>query len=299
MRAAAALFALLCLAQAPPPGRPDELPPEPPVATLSYLPRGDRMTVPVTVAGQPGFRFVVDTGAQRSVLAREVAAKLELSPGRPVRLISMSGINTVPTARVPVLAAGPLGGHSLEAPLLAAADLDADGMLGVDALQGYALNIDFGKRTMAVRRANARRTPITSGEYEVVVVAKSRFGQLVVTDAFYRGQRVRVVIDTGSAASMGNEALRKLVTKRQTVTPVRMRDVVGAWVDADYTQIESVSIGEVVFQNLPIAFAEVQPFRSFALTDRPAILLGMDALSLFHRVDIDFANRRIRFVRSR
>lgn len=295
MRAAAAL-ALLCAAQAPPPA---ELPPEPPVATLVYLPRENRMTVPVTIAGQPGFRFVVDTGAQRSVLAREVADRLALAPGRPVRLVSMSGINRVPTAQVPALAAGPLEGRALEAPLLAAADLDADGMLGVDALQGHALTIDFARQIMTVRRAAERRALIARYENEVVVIAKSRFGQLVVTDAYYRGHRVRVVIDTGSAVSMGNAALRKLVTRRQDVKPVRMRDVVGAWVHADYTQIEAVSVGGVTFQNLPVAFAEVQPFRSFGLTDRPAILLGMDALALFRRVEIDFANRRVRFVRGR
>ena len=33
---------------------------------------------------------------------------------------------------------------------------------------------------------------------------------------------------------------------------------------------------------------------SSSLTDRPAILLGMDALRLFDRVSVDFANRRVR-----
>ena len=183
--------------------------------------------------------------------------------------------------------------------MLAAADLDADGMLGVDALQGHALAVDFTRRTMAVRSASKRRPPLAVDEDEVVVTARSRFGQLVVTEAFYRGQRVRVVIDTGSPVSMGNAALRRLVVRRQATTPISMRDVIGGEVRADYTQIAAVSVGEVTFQNLPIAFAEVEPFRTFRLTEQPAILLGMDALALFRRVEIDFANRRIRFVRER
>ena len=50
----------------------------------------------------------------------------------------------------------------------------------------------------------------------------------------------------------------------------------------------------MVFENLPIAFIDVKPFEKFGLTDRPAVLLGMDALRLFRRVDIDFANREVR-----
>jgi hypothetical protein len=64
---------------------------------------------------------------------------------------------------------------------------------------------------------------------------------------------------------------------------------------ADYTQIERLDIGGVGFNNLPIAFADVAPFRKFGLTKVPALMLGMDALRLFRRVDVDFANREVRF----
>jgi hypothetical protein len=45
-----------------------------------------------------------------------------------------------------------------------------------------------------------------------------------------------------------------------------------------------------------VAFADVHPFRKLGLTDRPALLLGMDAMQAFDQVSIDFANRRVRFV---
>jgi hypothetical protein len=47
---------------------------------------------------------------------------------------------------------------------------------------------------------------------------------------------------------------------------------------------------------MPIAFADVAPFRKLDLLNRPALLLGMDAMKLFDRVSVDFANRRVRLL---
>ena len=119
---------------------------------------------------------------------------------------------------------------------------------------------------------------------------------MVVTDARYRGQTVRVILDTGSVVSMGNFALRKRLLRADAGRnkPIELISVTGDTLQAGYTQIGRVSLGEIAFDNLPIAFADAAPFEKFGLTDRPAILLGMDALRLFRRVDIDFVNREVR-----
>ena len=39
------------------------------------------MTVPVEIGGAGPYRFVVDTGAERTVISRELARELELEPG--------------------------------------------------------------------------------------------------------------------------------------------------------------------------------------------------------------------------
>jgi hypothetical protein len=44
-----------------------------------------------------------------------------------------------------------------------------------------------------------------------------------------------------------------------------------------------------------MAFAEVPPFKMFALSDRPALLLGTDLLEKFRRVSLDFKARKARF----
>lgn len=267
---------------------------------LAFAAVAERMTVPVSIADAGPFPFIIDTGAQRTVISRELASTLGLSPGRDVRLTAMTGISTARTVVIPAVRVGTLGSTRIEAPALEARNLGAPGMLGLDSLQGHALAIDFERRVMAVTSAQRRPARATGEPGEIVVRAKSLLGQLVVTDAFYNNMRVRVVLDTGSAVSIGNDALRRRVAKRGALRePVVLTSVTGDTLTAPYTSIGQVRLGGATIDRLPIAFSEVPPFRQLGLSDRPAILLGMDALQLFRRIDIDFANHRIRLLAPR
>jgi predicted aspartyl protease len=274
-------------ADPPPPGT---APPE----QLDFATEQDRMTLPVTIGGAGPYAFIVDTGAQRTVISRELATLLKLGPGRRVRMTAMTGTSIVATAIIPLITVGTLGGASIEAPALEAQHLGGHGLLGLDTLQDRALTIDFDRRQMTVAAATKRRQRTRSSTDEIVVTARSVLGQLVVTDAMYRGTRVRVVLDTGSAVTMGNLALKARVGRRRMI-PVSLTSVTGEKLAADYTQIAEVRVGGVTFQNLPVAFADAAPFARFGLQKRPALLLGMDALRMFRRVDIDFPNREVRF----
>ncbi|WP_082515561.1 retroviral-like aspartic protease family protein [Sphingomonas sp. Leaf412] len=256
-----------------------------------------RMTVPVSIAGAGPYAFVVDTGAQRSVISRQLARRLGLPAGRRVRLTAMSGSGEVDTVIIPSLSVSILAGERIEAPALEAQHLGAPGMLGIDTLQGHSLGIDFDRRTMTVAPAVRRDRRRSRAPDEIVIQARSLFGQLVVTDAKVMGKRVRVVLDTGTSVSMGNLALRRLITRRaKGLAPAVFTSVLGGEVVADYVSVPEMQIGSATLRGLPIAFADAAPFRAFGLEDRPAILLGMDALKLFRRVDIDFANRELRLL---
>ncbi|BCA62933.1 hypothetical protein HMP09_2167 [Sphingomonas sp. HMP9] len=268
-----------------------------PDATLLFGDDQTRMTVPVTIAGAGPFPFVVDTGAQRTVIARELAATLGLAPGRTVRVTGMTGSEQVPTVVIPSLKVGVIGSAPIEAPAISAIYLGARGLLGIDTLQAHAVGIDFDTNTMTVTPSRKRRTSDRPAADEIVIRARSLFGQLVVTDAYCNGVRIRVILDTGTSVSMGNAALRRKVMRKMVRSqPVSLTGVTGETVVADYTTIDRVTIGSLTISDLPIAFTAVDapPFRLFGLADRPAVLLGMDVLQLFRRVDIDFANREVR-----
>ncbi len=126
--------------------------------------------------------------------------------------------------------------------------------------------------------------------------AASPFGQLIVTDADYRGTRIRVVIDTGSSLSIGNMAMRRLVGSRGTpLGQIPITSVTGQQVMAELHQVDRFRLGGMQLTHAPMAFGDLEPFRTLGLDDVPAMLLGMDAFRMFRTVDIDFANRHIRF----
>ena len=293
MRGFIALLPLLLASAAPLAGQDPEPPTDAQILGIGTDIPG-RMTVPVTIEGNGPYPFTIDTGAERTVISRELAARLNLMAGRGVRMTAMTGTSTVGTVVVPALSVSTAGKARIEAPLLAGVDLGAPGLLGLDSLQGHAVSIDFDQQRMAVTKSR-RGGLVGSDPADIVVQAKNLHGQLVVTDAFYRGVRVRVVLDTGSVVSMGNLALRAKVARRQSAfQPITLSSVTGDTMTADYAQIGEVSMGAVIFQNLPVAFADAAPFRQLGLNDKPAILLGMDALKQFRRVDIDFASRQVR-----
>jgi predicted aspartyl protease len=257
-----------------------------------------RLTVPVTLGGKGSYNFIIDTGAERTSVSRELAGSLRLTAGVPVMVTSMSGQSQVDTVIIPNLSIKSIGQqHMVIAPAFAARNLGAAGLLGIDTLSSHQVTIDFENGTMAVRESVKRKKNMRSDRDEIVVTAKSLFGQLIVTDAYYGNTRIQVVLDTGSQVTMGNAALRKRIGRRAGKTqPILLTSVTGEQTKADYASIPDIRVGEVAFGSMPIAFAEVAPFERFGLTKRPALLLGMDALRSFRRVDIDFPNRQVRFL---
>jgi predicted aspartyl protease len=278
----------------------DPAPPAPDEQSADYAfkrDRASRMTVPVRIDGRGPYQFVVDTGAQRTVISEELARELNLGEGKSARLHSMSEVADVGTVVIPTLQVNSRTVAGINAPALARFDLGASGLLGVDSLQSQKVLFDFEKQVMTV--SPARRSPQPRDEPGTIVVrARTMLGRLILADARADGQKIWVVIDTGSQVSIGNDALRRrLAGKRRLgpTFPIQLISVTGGKLQGDYTLIKQLHIGGVRVNDMPIAFADAHPFKQLGLTHRPAMLLGMDALQLFDRVSVDFANRRVEF----
>ena len=255
-----------------------------------------RMTVPISIDGKGPFDFLIDTGAERTVISAELARRLALPEGRRTTVHSMTGKGEVATAIIPKLEVSRKSVSGIHAPALKASHIGAAGMLGIDTLQEQRVTFDFARQKMTVVPSRMRET--SRDPNEIVVEARRRFGRLVLVDASLDGERLLVVLDTGSEVTIGNQALRdKLDRKRKMppAVPIDLVSVTGGAFKADYTRVRQIKIGGVMIRDLPVAFAEVHPFKQLELSDRPALLLGMDALRLFTQVSVDFANRKVRF----
>ncbi len=254
-----------------------------------------RMTVPVTISGSGPYPFTIDTGAERTVISQELASMLGLAPGADVRVTDIKGSSNVKTTLIPSLKVSSAGAEQIHAPTFRGYDLGAPGLLGLDSLKGHSLEIDFETNRLKLVPAKARRRGASSSEAEIVIRARSKFRQLIISEASYRGRPIFVILDTGTSVSLGNLAMLELTHKgKMPVVPITITSVTGTKLVAQYAQVRDVQFGAITFRNLPIAFADAAPFAVFGLQKKPALLLGMDALRLFRRVNIDFANREVR-----
>lgn len=76
---------------------------------------------------------------------------------------------------------------------------------------------------------------------------------------------------------------------------VPVTGVTGATVSVELARIDEVQLGPITLRDVPIAFADVPPFKLFGLSNEPALLLGTDILENFRRVSLDFRTRKVRF----
>jgi len=257
----------------------------------------DRMTVPVRLSGAGPYQFLVDTGADRSAVSRQIVARLGLPASGGAELHSLSGISTIGTARLTDVALTRTPERSVDAAVLDSAYIGADGIVGVDLLRSQRVQFDFEKQTMSIVPSE---TPDFAQEPGTIVVrAKRKNGRLVVTDAVANGERLTVVLDTGSQVSIGNEALRRRLMREDLVSiqkSVELESVTGQKITGDYMFVRELSIGGVSLNNLAVVFADAHTFKQLKLDRKPALLLGMNAIRAFKKVSIDFANRKFRVV---
>ena len=257
----------------------------------------DRMTVPVRLSGAGPYQFLVDTGADRTAVSRDIVAKLKLAAAGGAQLHSISGVSSISTARIDAvqLTRTP---ESVDAAVLEKSNMGADGIVGVDLLRSQRVQFDFEKQTMSIVPA---ATPDFGYEPGTIVVrAKRKNGRLVVTDAIANGEHLTVVLDTGSQVSVGNQALRRRLRGGDALIDVDksvvLESVTGQKVLGDYMMVREMTIGGIGLTNLAVVFSDVHTFKQLGLDKQPALLLGMNAIRAFKRVSIDFANKKFRVV---
>jgi len=263
---------------------------------LTYDKRGSLMAVPVTVTGQGPYAFLVDSGAERTVISKELAAQLALVRGKDVRVHSMTEERVFSTALIPLLQFSRRQVTDIHAPALPGANLGAAGILGVDSLRRQRVDFDFAKQTMSITPSRERQ--VETSPNAIVVTARSLYGRLVITDAEIDGQRVMAIIDTGSDISVGSPVLQQRLQKRGRLGPmvrVEATSITGRRFPVDYTRVGRLRVGNLIVTSMPLGFADTHIFRQLKVEDRPVVMLGMDTLSLFAKVSVDFARKEVRF----
>ena len=278
------------------------LPPDPNSPDTDYVPPTSlatiadiykRMTASVRVNGRGPYQFVVDTGANQSVLASELAAQIGLSTGQLEPLHGVAGVQMAATTMADLTIGGRVQ-QNAPLSLLPGAAIGAPGLLGLDRLANQRVTLDFKGRTLRIEASqSAYRNPD-----DRVVKATKRDGQLTLVDADVAGIPVTAFIDSGAQSTIGNRALHtyamNLNPNTRTATTVVL-SATGQTVPAEVAELLRLRIGGLVLPSWPVAFADLHTFQLWRLNDKPAILLGVDILSRFEYVSLDFPRGEVRF----
>jgi hypothetical protein len=265
---------------------------QPPTRISAIMDIYKRMTTSVKVAGAGPYQFVADTGANQSVISTEVAVQLGLLMGPAQPLNGVAGVQLTPTTEASI-EIGPRRKRQATLSVLPQAAIGAPGMLGLDLLDGSQLTLDFSRQTLTID-GDAGRSGMPD---EIHLKAHRRDGQLTLVDADLAGIAVTAFLDSGAQDTIGNMALRELAVTRYPLIPfqaIPIVSVTGQTIDAVFADLPGLRIGGLSVPNWPVAFADLHTFRLWGLVDRPAILIGVDILSRFETVCLDFRRDEVR-----
>ena len=255
------------------------------------------MIAPMTVNGAGPFRFIVDTGANRSAVSHALAERLGLTPSGTGDLHTVHGVTTAPLVTLESLEYGetPMGAGAVpvvQGPVLAG----EHGLLGVDGMRGRRLRMDFQHRCIEIGPADAPmwRRGWTSVQGEL------RFGHLVVIEGRVGRRRVDVLVDTGSDATLANRAFLEQLAPdlrfdRMRAENARGYSVSEAVVLDTRVVIPRFRMGEVQVRNVSAYVGDFHIFRLWQLIDTPALLIGMDVLMQTEAIAIDYGNATVHF----
>lgn len=248
-----------------------------------------RVVAPVMVNGVGPFRFIVDTGANRSVVSETLARQLGLAQQGNGAVHSVYGVSDAPLVSVSQLQYGDVALNPAPLPMLGGNVLAGEqGLLGVDGMSNRRLRMDFERNCIEIIRSDqARRLRGWS-----TISGQMRFGHLVVIRGRINGIHVHLLLDTGSDTSLANVALREALNARQR-RRARTEETIAytagpAVVLENSILIQRMMMGELEVRNVTAYVGDYHIFQLWGLVDEPTLLLGMDVLSQARGIAIDY-----------
>ena len=275
-------------------------------ATLPLQNAGGQITLPVEVNGLTG-RFVLDTGASRSVVTEQAVQRLGLARDEWVgtTMGGVGGIATQPNAdpRSLSLSGIPLTrrtlshDHSLTVGVLPGAQNGAiDGLLGRDYLSSFDLDIDLPNQRLTLYQVSGctgRFLPWT-GNYAAmpitVPMVQPSTGTAIVLPVTLDGKPLRATLDSGASASLvASPGMFKLGLSQADLSGDPADRISGLGrhtLTVHRHQFRSLTVGN---QTIASPVLWVEPLRLSPIVD---MLLGADWLANRH-LWISFATRQL------
>jgi hypothetical protein len=225
-----------------------------------HLVNGNLILVSLT-AGQAGpATFILDTGADTTIIDPSLAGRLSLDPLRPVRQSTLTGVRSVPRGLMAELSAGslPVKGLPVMVQDLASVrriDSHIQGVAGQDFLSHFNYLLDYRRHVVRIEAASeirdildGERVPVELGGNRMIVASE---GQAL------RHASLRLMLDSGASSLV-------LIHKGSQALDVPAFDTVQETTSNGVTslrtgKVHNLTVGSVQFHDLPVALYASDP----------------------------------------
>lgn len=250
-----------------------------------------RIWAPVFINGKGPFRLVLDTGATRSALLPRVARALQIPmQASTMRVHGVTGSSDVSTVDVQQIEVGDLLMKSTRLPIVPDVFGGADGVLGNEALGDKRIFIDFRRDRIEISTSRSERPGVGMSK----IPLKLTRGQLLSFKTNIGSVSTTAVIDTGAQRTIGNQALRTALNRRQR--DWQQEEIIGVTLDVekgDSIPTPPIKFGRATISGVRVTFTDTEIFNHWQLNTEPALLLGMDVLGLLDVLVIDYKTQEL------
>jgi len=263
-------------------------------AAPTRIDRIGRIIAPVMIDGRGPYRFIVDTGANYSTISPQLAAALGLKQTADSSILvnGVTGTAQVPSVPISRLQVGDLVVENTQLPVVWAPLMaGADGILGAAGLTEGRLLVDFAHNRVVLSRSHEARAP----GYFARLPGMRLSGGLVSVEAHVGGVRVDAIIDTGSERTLGNIALQKALFSHHSdsAKPTKVYGATAHIVSGELDVAPTIDFGSVKMAKVTLVFGDLHIFQVWGLTERPALIIGMDVLGTVAGLGIDFHHAEV------
>lgn len=250
-----------------------------------------RIWAPVYINGKGPFRLVLDTGATRSALLPRVARALQIPlQAATMRVHGVTGSSDVSTVAVQQMEVGELLMEATTLPIVPDVFGGADGVLGNEALGDKRIFVDFRRDRIEISRSRSERPGVGMSR----IPLKVQRGQLLSFKTNIGSVPTTAVIDTGAQRTIGNQALRVALNRRQR--DWQQEEIIGVTLDVekgDSIPTPPIKFGKATISGVRVTFTDTAIFEHWQLSKEPALLLGMDVLGLLDVLVIDYKTKEL------
>lgn len=258
-----------------------------PTPLEAWVDQWGRPTARVMLNGFGPYRFIVDTGANKSVVAHRLVETVGAPFTGLATVNGTTGSAELPTAQLATISTGRVVVRDVNVAVIEDKYLlRQDGILGADVFAGKRLNFNIADKRVTVEASRREARASRNANMRV------RNGVLAEVDGRIGRVNARMMLDTGADECIVNrplaEALIRAHPRMPRVDRATVQGVTGQVLAGDYLVLPDMLIGKVTVQGVGAIAANAPIFDVWGLSEEKAMIVGVSVLSRASSFTIDY-----------